>query len=248
MTYQQIRERLIKEVHELLPEHMNRLVWSKEQLDAFQTERLRDILRIAQQKTAWYKETLKNIDPEGFTLKDLRNLLTVDKKDVMNNWDEFVAVTGLTRDKAEGHLERFRNGSIDNPYYKDEYLFIATGGSSGKRGLFIWDREFLKETACINYRFLIDQEIKSNYNGPKRLAVIEAPTLLHGSQHLFTINVTAEMQVKSLSSIDTTDNNCAILNDYLPTYLVGFASSITEMAKAQLRGKLNINPRFYTSI
>jgi phenylacetate-coenzyme A ligase PaaK-like adenylate-forming protein len=247
MNFEDPRKKLINEVHQLLPEHLERLVWTKEQLRNFQTIRLREILSIAKQNTGWYKEALRNINPNGFTLDDLGNLPVLKKDDVMNSWNDVISVPGLTKEIAEDHIEMLREGKIDNPYFDDRYLFIATGGSSGKRGLFIWDFEFLKETACITYRYLVDQEIRCGYNGPMKLATIEAPTLLHGSAHLFTINVRPEIEVRILSAVEPLVRLNNILNEYRPNYLVGYASVVAELARDQLQGSLNIQPRWVST-
>jgi phenylacetate-CoA ligase len=247
MNFDQTRKKLISEVHQLLPQHLERLVWTKEQLRDFQTKKLREILSIARQNTSWYKESLKNVDLNEFKLEDLGNLPTLNKDEVTNNWNDVIAVPGLRKEIAEDHLEKLREGIIDNPYFDDRYLFIATGGSSGKRGLFIWDWEFLKETACITYRYLVNQEIGCGYDGPMKLATIEAPTLLHGSSHLFTINVLPEIEVRTLSAVEPLVRLKNILNEYKPNYLVGYASVIAELARDQLKGDLDIQPRWIST-
>lgn len=231
----------------MLPQHLKRLVWTKEQLKSFQTTRLREILHIAKENTSWYRETLKNFDPDEIRLEDLGNLPTLSKDDVMNDWNNVIAVPQLTKDTAEAHIEILREGNIDNPWFDDRYLFIATGGSSGKRGLFVWDFEFLKETACITYRYLVDQEIRCGYKGQMKLATIEAPTLLHGSAHLFTINVRPEIEVRILSAVEPLRRLNSILNEYRPNYLVGYASVIAELARDQLKGDLTIQPRWVST-
>lgn len=247
VNFTQIRTQLIAAAQADLPDHIKRLNWTKEQLKIFQLERLRQLLTLAKNKTGWYQKRLTHIDPEKFALNNLQDLPTLTKADVMQHWKELITVPGLTLQIAENHLEKLRQDKTKNPYFNDRYLFIATGGSSGIRGLFIWDLNFLKETACINYRLLINDEIKANYTGSKKMAVIEAPTLLHGSQHLFTINVTPEIKVKSLTVIDTLEKNCDILSQFQPNYLVGFASYIAALANAQLQKKLNIHPRWVST-
>jgi len=38
---------------------------------------------------------------------------------------------------AKTHFQKCRDGEITNPFYQDNYLLFTTGGSSGKRGLFV---------------------------------------------------------------------------------------------------------------
>jgi phenylacetate-CoA ligase len=247
MDFNQIRNKLIAAAQADLSNHLNRLSWTPEQLQAFQLTRLRQLLTLAKTKTVWYHHHLAHIDPATFTLDQLSSLPTLTKAQVMQHWNELVTIPGLMLNIAENHLEQLRKGKKENPFFNNQYLFIATGGSSGTRGLYIWDLDFLKETACINYRFLIHDEIKANYHGPKKLATIEAPTLLHGSQHLFTINVASDIAIKALNVVDTLEKNSKLLEAFQPTYLVGFASYITALAHAQLQGKLSIQPRWVST-
>lgn len=248
MDYFEIRKKLINDAQILLPAHLKRLTWQAKDLAFFQLQRLRKLLAIAKAETRWYQNKLKNIDPTTFELPHLSSLPTLDKNTVMQHWDDLITIKGLTKKIAENHLEQLRNNKITNPYLKDKYLFIATGGSSGVRGLFIWDEFFLRETACINYRFIINDQIKNNTLLPAiRMATIEAPTLLHGSQHLFTINVLPTMEVKALNVLQPLEQNIKILNDFKPHYLVGFASYVTLLAKENLKKNLHITPQWVST-
>lgn len=244
MNFVKTRAKLIKRVHDSIPSHIQRLSWSKQELLDFQTSRLRNILQTANNRSPYYREILKGFDLNSFELDDLSKLPVLKKDTVMENWDSFVTVEGINRKTAEDHLEKLRDGKTVNPYFDNKYLFIATGGSSGKRGMFIWDEEFLSETVCLCFRYLADQETRHGNTGEIKMAVLEAPSLLHGSQHLFTVNYAPNVTVKSLSSIEGSEMQHNILNEFQPDYLVGFASVIAELAHAQLKGQLNISPRW----
>ena len=247
MNFNETREGLLKEVHLALPGHIERLRWDKDKLRQFQTTRLREILQIAREKSPYYREILKDTDLSEFNIEELNSLPVLKKQGVMDNWDDIIAVPGIKLHMAENHLEEMRQGKRDNPYFDNKYLFIATGGSSGKRGLFLWDSHFMKETACICYRYLADRELREGYTGPKKLAVVEAPSFLHGSKHLFTINYAPDVDVISLSSIDSAEKQIKTLNEYKPSYLEGFASVIAELAHYQLKGRLDIQPRWVST-
>lgn len=244
MNYEKTRAKLIERVHNSIPSHIQRLSWSKQELLEFQTTRLRNILETAKNGSPYYREILKGFDLNSFGLDDLSKLPVLKKDTVMENWDSIVTVEGINRKTAEDHLEKLRDGKIVNPYFDNKYLFIATGGSSGKRGMFVWDEEFLSETVCLCFRYLADQEVRKGNTGKIKMAVLEAPSLLHGSQHLFTVNYAPNITVKSLSSIEGSDKQHNTLNEFQPDYLVGFASVIAELAHAQLKGRLKISPRW----
>ena len=244
MDYKKVLENVWGDVQKLMPEHIERLSWSSEQLRDYQTTALRNLLRAAKENTVFYREALASVDIDNFNLEDLPSLPPNDKTLHMDRWDDFVAVPGITYDIVEQHLERLRKGEIDDPFYNNEYLFVSTGGSTGKRGVFLWDMEFIRQIICYTYRYLVNDERKNGYNGALKLATVEAPTLLHGSRFVFSSKFLAEIELLSLGSTDPIPEVCEKLNEFQPTYLMAYASSVGELAAAQLKGELDIHPRW----
>jgi len=243
MDYKKILENVWTDVQKLMPEHLERLAWTREQLRDYQTKALRDLLRDAKENTVFYKNVLSSVDIDNFNLEDLPSLPPNDKTLHMDRWDDFVAAP-VTYDIAEKHLEGVRTGKIKDSFFNDEYLFVATGGSTGKRGLFLWDMEFLRQIICYTYRYLINDEKKNGYDGPMKLATVEAPTLLHGSPYVFPSKPLPQIELLSLGSTDPIPEVCEKLNSFQPTYLNAYASSVAELASAQLKGELDIHPRW----
>jgi len=244
MNYKEIMKGVWADVQEMMPGHLNRLSWTPEQLRQFQTTALRNLLREAKEKTVFYGEALRSVDVETFTLDDLPSLPPNDKTIHMDRWDDFIAAPGITYDIVENHLESFRKGVIKEPFYNGEYLFVSTGGSTGKRGVFVWDLEFIRQIICYTYRYLVYDEKLNGYGGPFKLATVEAPTLLHGSRYVFPSKFLSDMEVLSLGSTDPIPEVCEKLNEYQPTHLMAYASSVAELASAQIEGQLDIHPRW----
>ena len=61
---------------------------------------------------------------------DLERLPVMTKADLMDNFDDIVTDARLSRDLCEDHLERA------DEYLLDEFHVVASGGSSGQRGVF----------------------------------------------------------------------------------------------------------------
>ena len=57
------------------------------------------------------------------------------KDDLMAHFDEIVTDRRLTRDAVEAHLD----GLTTDAYLLDEFHACASGGSSGRRGAFVFD-------------------------------------------------------------------------------------------------------------
>jgi len=244
MNYKEIMSIVWADVQGLMPEHVSRLSWSCEQVTQYQTKALRELLKTAKENTKYYGDLLAAIDVDNFNLENLASLPPHDKIAHMERWDDFVATPEISYDIAEKHMEGVRTGEIENPFFKEKYLFVATGGSTGKRGLFVWDMEFIRQIICYTYRYLINDEQKKGYSGPMRLATVEAPTLLHGSPYVFPSKPLSQIELLSLASTDPIPEVCEKLNEFQPTYLMAYASSVGELASAQLKGELDIHPRW----
>ncbi|MGB2693186.1 MAG: hypothetical protein WBC96_11885 [Thermodesulfobacteriota bacterium] len=244
MSYEEIMKGVWADVQKLMPEHIERLSWPSEQLRQYQTAALRKLLRAAKENTAFYKDILGEVDIDNFTLQDLSSLPPNDKTLHMDRWDDFVAAPGITYEIVEKHLEGVRKGETKTPFYNDEYLFVSTGGSTGKRGVFLWDMEFIRQIICYTYRYILHDEIQNGYEGPFKLATVEAPTLLHGSPYVFPSKFLPDMELLSLASTDPIPEVSERLNQYQPTHLMAYASSVGELAAAQLKGQLEIHPRW----
>jgi phenylacetate-coenzyme A ligase PaaK-like adenylate-forming protein len=110
-----------------------------ERLHRLRDERLRALLRTAKAQSPWHAERLATVDVDAVTGADLAAIPTMTKTDVMEHWDEIVTDGRLTLELAEAHLERV--ASEGPAYLLGEYQVVTTGGSSGRRGVFVWDFE-----------------------------------------------------------------------------------------------------------
>ena len=109
--YEDLRQRHLADLAALLPEHGQRLRWPAERL--------------------------AGVDPDGFEEADLAGLPPMTKDDLMANWDQVVTDRRLTLELVEGHLA----GVESNTYLFDELHAVASGGSTGRRGIFVFGWE-----------------------------------------------------------------------------------------------------------
>ena len=73
-------------------------------------------------------------------------------------------------------------------YCLNDYLVIATGGSSGVRGVFPWSWEEFIEIACVTFRYQLRDEPPERLTGRRLLAVIETSQTAHRSPFLFSVS------------------------------------------------------------
>src|SRR5262245_29873289 len=120
----------------LIFELAGRLRWTEEERRAAQTTGLRTLLRTALASSRWHAARLAGVDPDRVTLDDLARLPTMTKNDLMEHFDGIVTDRRLSRELVEEHLRTLH----DDSYLLGEYHVLASGGSSGRRGVFLFDR------------------------------------------------------------------------------------------------------------
>ena len=241
-TYDEIHQSISDKMHTRMPEHLDRLTWKNIQIVSFQQKQLKKLLRHVRVYSPYYQTKLVNIPVEAITLESLQTIPPSTKEDVMKYWDDIVCVKGLTRAKAENYLAKQREGKEENPFYQDQYYINATGGSSGNRGLFVWDRDYFATVGCATFRYQLKDENTSKPTKPVVIAVIVAPSLVHASRPLFSLSPYPKARIECISADESLDRIARQLNDLQPSHIIGYTSVITELSHLSRKGKLSIQP------
>jgi phenylacetate-CoA ligase len=238
-----LRARHLEAVRAFTPEAIARLSWSRERVRAEQVRCLRRVLAHAQTYSPFHARRLAHIDAEAFELEDLVTLPSMTKDDVMDAWDDVVTDRELHLQDVAVHLDRLLSGEKTNAYLRGKYYAAATGGSSGKRGIFLWDWETFIVTTNITYRMEARQDLREPPAGPRRTAVICAGSFVHGSRFLFPTMLDPAREVRIFPADRPIPDLIAGLNEYQPDRLMGYASIIQEVCAEAREGRLKIRPR-----
>ncbi len=246
MDFKETQQQLIALVRNKMPDHLRHLSWSKQELAAQQLYAFKRLLTHAKQHTTYYKNVLKDLDVASFKLEEINQIPMTTKQDTLEHWNDFIADQVITREQAELHLKNFRDGATDNPFYDNQYLLFATGGSSGLRGLFVWSLEDFADLICQVYRYPIrDHELK----GPgTKQAIIVAPTWLHASLPVFVNNPDDTVQVKHFPASMPIKEMGKRLEEYQPDYLIGYSTVLVELSHLANSGDLlHIQPSYIST-
>jgi hypothetical protein len=100
---------------------------------------------------------------------------------------------------------------------------IATGGSSGVRGVFPWSWDEFIEIACATFRYQLRDEPPERLSGRTLLAVIEAGEIVHGSPFLFSVSTDPAARVQWFPADTPLAAQVAALNDAQPTRSIAMA-------------------------
>lgn len=241
--FKALRRRHIDDVRRFTPEAVAHLDWSREQVLENQTCRLREVVAHAQQNSPYHSQRLGHLDANKLQLSDLPSIPPLTKADVMAHWDQIVTDRPLHLQGVTDHLDQLRAGEHQNFYYLGEYYAAATGGTSGQRGIFLWDWETFVVTANLTYRMEVRQDLRYPVESPRRTAVICAGSFVHASRLLFPTMLDPQRDVLVISAGTSIDKMIDELNDYQPDRLVGYASIVEELCAEALDGRLKIRPQ-----
>ena len=106
--------------------------WSRAQLEEFQRTQLRQLVAHAVARSPLQRERLG-----GLADAELRQLPAMDKTLLMERWDDAVTDPALRLVDVEAHLAALER----DDYLPGGYRAMASGGTTGQRGVFVFSRE-----------------------------------------------------------------------------------------------------------
>lgn len=209
--------------------------WSRERLEAHQRERLQCVVQHALARSPFYREHLRGIDPTRPV--ELSELPPVSKATLMSRFDDWVTDTRLSLALVERHLEALAR----DDYLLGGYRAMATGGSTGTKGLFVFSRREWSTLLGLTLRLLNGMGVAVRM--PRmRLAAIGAPSALHMTYRLSqSVNLGLYRRLQLAATLPVEDL-VAALNRHRPDYINVYPSVGALLAEEQLEGRLDISP------
>lgn len=245
--FEPFRDRIQGEILARIPEHVSRLTWSSERIAAHQRDALRGLLAHAAAHSPFYARRLRGIDPTRFELSDLPRLPTLTKDEMMTELDRVFTDRRLTRALVEDTLGR--TGAAPIPLH-DEYVCQASGGSSGRRGIFVLDPEGLTQFTCAILRPRIARllrEAKGGPPNPMRMVLVAAGSPIHATGIPPRLMEGGPFAVEAVPATLPLPEIVDRLNAIQPDGIVGYASMLARLAAERHAGRLRIAPQAMTS-
>jgi phenylacetate-CoA ligase len=238
-SYERLRAAHLHQIRAALDDHVERLGWPRERIDRYRTERLRGLLSYARERSPFHAARMRGFDPSTATVADLARLPAMTKREAQDEWDAIITAPRLRRAGAEAILAEQTWFS----YTPDGEQVFSSGGSSGVRGVYVWDWSLLVTLACLAWRMQARGERDAGAGArPSRLAVLEAGGPPHASTPLFDVPITAGMETIVIPAGQPFDEVVAAVQRARPTHLVGYASVVGRLARAAVTGSLEIAP------
>jgi phenylacetate-coenzyme A ligase PaaK-like adenylate-forming protein len=240
------RARHVARFDELAAELSARIDWPAQRLREERSNALRVLVATAVERSPWHRRRLSGIDVDSLTDADIAWLPSMTKSDLMDNFDEIVTDRRVTLDLCEAVVDGRRGGE----YLLGEYRVVASGGASGRRGVFVygWDAWATCYASIVRFQ-------QRDWNSDPALAGVARVTAVLGAAG------GAHMSA-AVGRTFTTDDNprhavpvdqpieaiVARLNELNPTILMGYSSFLPTVAREADAGRLRIRPRRVVAI
>ena len=238
-AYERLRAAHLGAVRASLEDHVSRLDWPRERINRYRTERLRSLLTFARERSPFHAARMVGIDPTTATVEDLVRLPPMVKRDAQDEWDAIIAVPDIDRISAERRLaeqEWFSYTPAGNQVF-------SSGGSSGVRGVYVWDWQQFVTLACLAWRWQVRADhVSGAGRHPARLAVLEAGEPPHASTPLFDVATGPLVETVVIPAAAPFDQVQQAVAEVRPTQLVGYASVVGRLARATIAGALDVRP------
>lgn len=236
-----VRARHVARFRELAAELQERIEWPAQRLGMHRTTALRALLATAVERSSWHRSRLSDVDIKSLTDADIGRLPTMTKSDLMDNFDEIVTDPRVTLDMCEAVVD----GRGASDYLFDEYRVVASGGSSGRRGVFVygWDAWATCYASIVRFQQR-DWERDPRLQGvPRVTAVLGAGGGSHMSAALGRTFSNDDNPRHAVPVDQPIDAIVARLNELNPTVLMGYSSFLPTIARQAAAGSLRIAPR-----
>jgi phenylacetate-CoA ligase len=208
--------------------------WSRDELLAHQARALTDLRAFALARSPFYREFHRGV--EGAPLDGLPVLT---KATLMRRFDELVTDRAIRLGDVETHLASA--GPTD--LFRGRYRVAVTGGTTGRRGVFLADRSEWTSVLASYARASDWAGVPAGLRHRLRVAVVSSRNPSHQSSIVGATLASPIVPTLRLDAADPLERTTEALNNFKPDSLVGYASILRALAKEQIAGRLAIAPR-----
>lgn len=211
--------------------------WSREHLLRHQRDAFMSIVRHAAHASRFYREHYRGIDlADGL---EPSQLPVTSKRLLMDNLESVVTDPRLSRDVLDRHLA----GATGDSLLFGEYRVVATAGTSGLRGLFVYDRKAWRTVLANTLRWQDFSGIAPRFPSRVRICSIGADNPMHVTSRIPMSGDIGLFRIRHLLAADPIERLVAGLNAFRPDVILPYPSVAALLAREQISGSLSISPR-----
>jgi len=236
--YEMLRRRHCAEAMALAPRLIERFDWPTERLAAHRQAQLRELLRVAVGRSPWHRRRLSHVDPATFTEAELDQVPVMTKDDLMGHFDGIVTDPRLRLDVVESHLEALAGDA----YLLDRYHVVASAGSSGRRGVFVFGWQAWALRWLSNFRPVL-RACAPVEGSPVVVGLVAAEDPAHGTSALSRTFSNSTLRMLRFPVTRPLAEIVSGLNRAQPDVLIGYPSSLLPLTHEARAGRLRVRPR-----
>lgn len=212
--------------------------WSPARLAAHQARSLSELRRVAYARSPFYAR-----HHAGLFDAPLSALPPLTKANLMDHFNDVLTAPGLVLADVEEHLRALvQSGGDPGRAWRGRWWVAATAGTTGRRGVFIWDQDEWS-TILASYARANDWAgVRAGVGHPLRVAVVSSRNPTHQSAVVGASLASPLVPTLRLDATASLDETISALNKFRPRILVGYASALGPLANAQREGRLQIAP------
>jgi phenylacetate-CoA ligase len=208
--------------------------WTREEVLAYQARRLADLRAFAVERSPFYRDLHR-----GLERVPLSDLPVVTKATLVERFDDVVT----DRDVHLADVEAFSATASAIDRFRGHYRVAATGGTTGRRGIFLADpREWTQVLASYG-RAYEWAGVAAGLTNRIRMAVVSSTNPTHQSSIVGATVASRFIPTLRLDASQPIEDVVIALNDFRPDSLVGYASILRVLAEEQIAGRLRVTPR-----
>lgn len=215
--------------------------WNRQQLEAFQRQQLARLVRHARTHSPFYADRYLHIAPDAQT--DLSALPPIDKATVRENFDRMVTDPRLKLSELEEHIVQLTR----DEYYLGEYRALTTGGTTGLKGLFVYDRRAWSYVQATLLRWTRFMGVSPRLPERVKIASIGSDSVVHASCRAAMSTDVGLYEIQRLHATDRIASLVRALNRFQPEVLSAYPSIAALLAIEQSEGRLSIDPRIVST-
>jgi len=174
----------------------------------------------------------------GLEQQPLTALPILTKAVMMEHFDDLVTDPAIRLADADAFVVANQGPAL----FRDRYVALSTSGSTGQRGVFLFDpQEWLTALAMIT-RPLAWAGIGGGFKRPPRSAMIASTTPWHYSTRVSEALSSRLLPSLRLDASEPLARIVSRLNEWQPENLAAYPSVLMQLADEQIAGRLRIHP------
>lgn len=210
--------------------------WSRRRLLSHQRQEFSRLVRHAARRAPFYARLYDGIDLSGDL--DPASLPAVDKRSLMDAFDDAVTDRRLTFDGVRRHLASIKGDA----YHLGEYRVVATSGTSGHRGYFVYDRPAWRIVLANTLRWNRLMGIRPRVPVRPRVASIGADAPMHVTERIPQSGDVGLFKVQHFEATESVADLARGLQAFGPDAILAYPSIAALIADEQNAGRLSISP------